>query len=71
MPTRYEYRVIPFEMKLKGAKVLTDFADIERQFNALGAEGWELVKVSELLSNTTMTYVLTAALVATFKRPLE
>ena len=71
MPTRFEYRVIPFEMKLKGTKVLTDFAAIERQINALGAEGWELVKVSELLNGTTMTYVLTAALVATFKRPLE
>jgi hypothetical protein len=42
----------------------TDFGDIERQINALGAEGWELVKVSEILGSA----IATIALVASFKR---
>jgi hypothetical protein len=44
----------------------TDFAAIEKEMNVLGAEGWELVKVFEVLGSGTS--VFTAALIATLKR---
>jgi transcriptional regulator with XRE-family HTH domain len=68
MKTKYEYRVVSFDMKwnVMGTKLGTDFAEIERQMNVLGAEGWELVKISEIIVAGTTT-----ALVATFKRTME
>ena len=68
MTTQYEYRVVCFDMKWNtlGGKLATDFGAMERQMNALGAEGWELVKISEVLGSG-MT-VVTTAIVATFKR---
>ena len=68
---RYEYRVVRFDMKWSGmgAKLGTDFTALDEQMNVLGAEGWELVKVSEILGNGAgMTS--TVALVATLKRAL-
>jgi hypothetical protein len=61
-----DYRIVRFDMKWTalGSKLGTDFGDIERQINALGAEGWELVKVSEILGSA----IATIALVASFKR---
>jgi transcriptional regulator with XRE-family HTH domain len=69
MTTKYEYRVVRFDMKWNalGSKLGTDFGSIERELNTLGAEGWELVKVSEILSGT----VCTTALIATFKRAAQ
>ena len=66
MKTKYEYRVVRFDMKWNalGSKLGTDFAEMEKQMNVLGAEGWELVKVSEILGSG----VATIALIATFKR---
>jgi transcriptional regulator with XRE-family HTH domain len=66
MTARYEYRVAQFDIKWKslGATLATDFSAIEKQMNVLGAEGWELVKVSEVLAGT----VHTVALIVTFKR---
>lgn len=66
MTTKYEYRVVHFDMTWKtlGSKLATDFGAIERQLNALGSEGWELVKISEVIAGT----VSTIALVAFFKR---
>ena len=66
MKTQYEYRVVRFEMKWNalGGKLGTDFAAIEKQMNVLGAEGWELVKVSEIIG----AGIATVALIATFKR---
>lgn len=66
MTTKYEYRVVRFDMTWKtlGSKLATDFDAIERQLSALGSEGWELVKVSEIIAGT----VVTVALVAFFKR---
>ena len=68
MTTRYEYRVVRLDMKWNtlGSKLLTDVAAIEKEMNVLGAEGWELVKVSEILGCATT--VFTAALIATLKR---
>lgn len=68
MATQYEYRVVRFDMTWNsmGTKLRTDFEAIERQMNSLGAEGWELVKVSEVLGSGV--YVNTIALIATFKR---
>jgi transcriptional regulator with XRE-family HTH domain len=67
MTTRYEYRVVRFDMKWSAManKLGTDFAAMEKQMNVLGAEGWELVKLSEVLAGT----VYTVAFIATFKRP--
>jgi transcriptional regulator with XRE-family HTH domain len=66
MTARYEYRVAQFDIKWKslGTQLATDFSAIEKQMNVLGAEGWELVKVSEVLAGT----VYTVALIGTFKR---
>jgi transcriptional regulator with XRE-family HTH domain len=66
MMTKFEYRVVRFDMKWNalGTKMSTDFGEVERQMNALGADGWELVKVSEILYSG----VATVALIATFKR---
>jgi transcriptional regulator with XRE-family HTH domain len=65
MTPRYEYRVTQFDLKWKtlGMNLATDFAAFEKQMNVLGAEGWELVKVSEVL-----VHACTTALIATFKR---
>jgi hypothetical protein len=66
MATKYEYRVIRFDMAWKslGTKLITDFGAVERQMNTLGSEGWELVKISEIIAGQ----VYTIALVAFFKR---
>jgi transcriptional regulator with XRE-family HTH domain len=66
MATKYEYRVVRFDMEWKtlGTKLNTDFGAVERQMNALGSEGWELVKVSEIIAGT----VSTVGLIAFFKR---
>ena len=66
MKTKYEYRVVRFDMKWNtlGMKLGTDFAAMESQMNVLGAEGWDLVKLSEVLAGT----VNTIAFIATFKR---
>ena len=42
---------------------------MEKQLNVLGAEGWELVKISEIIG-PSMT-VSTVALIATLKRTAE
>src|SRR6185369_14273539 len=70
MTIRYEYRVVHFDIKWNtlGSKMATDFAAIEKQMNVLGAEGWELVKVSEVLGGTGMKTVVTVGIIATFKR---
>ena len=70
MTTQYEYRVVRFDMKWStlGYKLGTDFAAIEKQMNVLGAEGWELVKVSEILGGAGMKTVVTVGIIATFKR---
>jgi transcriptional regulator with XRE-family HTH domain len=68
MTTQYEYRVVRFDLKWNtlGTKLITDFAPVEKQMNDLGAEGWDLVKVSEILGCSAATF--TIALIATFKR---
>ena len=68
MPTQYEYRVVRFDMKWNAtaSKLGTDFATIEKEMNVLGAEGWELVKVSEVLGSGIT--VFTVAMIATFKK---
>ena len=70
MKTKYEYRVVRFDIKWNawGTKLGADF-EMEKQLNVLGAEGWELVKVSEIIG-PSMT-VSTVALIATLKRTAE
>ena len=67
MTTKYEYRVVRFDMKWSpmGGKLGTDFSEMEKQLNVLGAEGWELVKISEIIGSGQ---VCTMALIATLKR---
>jgi transcriptional regulator with XRE-family HTH domain len=70
MTTQYEYRVVSFDVKWKGAsasKLATDFAAIEKEMNVLGEEGWELVKISEVLGSG-VSYVFTVVIIAIFKR---
>jgi len=66
MTTKFEYRVARFDMKWSalGGKLGTDFTEMEKQLNVLGAEGWELVKISEIISAA----MVTVSLIATFKR---
>jgi transcriptional regulator with XRE-family HTH domain len=68
MAAKYQYRVVRFDMKwnMMASKLGTDFDAIERQMNALGAEGWELVKLSEILATSSTVY--TTALIAIFRR---
>ena len=68
--TKYEYRVVRFDIKWNawGTKLGADF-EMEKQLNVLGAEGWELVKISEIIG-PSMT-VSTVALIATLKRTAE
>ena len=70
MKTKYEYRVVRFDIKWNawGTKLGADF-EMEKQLNVLGAEGWELVKISEIIG-PSMT-VSTVALIATLKRTAE
>ena len=65
MKTKYEYRVVRFDIKWNawGTKLGADF-EMEKQLNVLGAEGWELVKVSEVIGDG----VATVAIIAFFKR---
>jgi len=69
MTTQYEYRVVRFDMKWSamGTQLGTDFAEIEKEMNVLGAEGWELVKFLPLHSGS----ILTASIIATFKRTAQ
>ena len=66
MTTQYEYRVVRLDMKWSsfGAKLVTDVEAIQDQMNALGEEGWELVRVSEIIGGTVFTF----AIIAFFKR---
>jgi transcriptional regulator with XRE-family HTH domain len=70
MKTKYEYRVVRFDIKWNawGTKLGADF-EMEKQLNVLGAEGWELVKISEIIGPSLT--VSTVALVATLKRTAE
>jgi transcriptional regulator with XRE-family HTH domain len=70
MKTKYEYRVVRFDIKWNawGTKLGADF-EMEKQLNVLGAEGWELVKISEILGSAVT--VCTASLIATLKRTAE
>jgi transcriptional regulator with XRE-family HTH domain len=68
MTSKYEYRVVRFDMKWSGrGRLETDVAAIEKEMNALGAEGWELVKTSEIQG----AGFYTVALIATFKRSIQ
>ena len=70
MKTKYEYRVVRFDIKWNawGTKLGADF-EMEKQLNVLGAEGWELVKISEIIGPSMA--VSTVALIATLKRTAE
>lgn len=70
MKTKYEYRVVRFDIKWNawGTKLGADF-EMEKQLNVLGAEGWELVKISEILGPSIS--VSTVALIATLKRTAD
>ena len=70
MKTKYEYRVVRFDIKWNawGTKLGADF-EMEKQLNVLGAEGWELVKISEIIGPSLT--VSTVALIATLKRTAE
>jgi DNA-binding XRE family transcriptional regulator len=68
MTSKYEYRVVRFDMKWSGrGRLETDVATIEKEMSALGAEGWELVKTSEIQG----AGFYTIALIATFKRGVQ
>jgi transcriptional regulator with XRE-family HTH domain len=69
MTTKYEYHVVRFDMKWStmGYKLGTDFSAMEKQMNVLGAEGWDLAKLSEVLANGS-SGAYTLAYIATFKR---
>jgi transcriptional regulator with XRE-family HTH domain len=68
MTSKYEYRVVRFDMKWSGrGRLETDVAAIEKEMIALGAEGWELVKTSEIQG----AGFYTIALIATFKRGVQ
>ena len=70
MKTKYEYRVVRFDIKWNawGTKLGADF-EMEKQLNVLGAEGWELVKISEIIGSAVAA--CTVALIATLKRTAE
>ena len=69
MKIKYEYRVVRFDIKWNawGTKLGADF-EMEKQLNVLGAEGWELVKISEIIGAGGPN---TLALIATLKRTAE
>jgi hypothetical protein len=63
---KWEYKIVYYEAKgLMGGKV--DFFTIEKDFNHLGREGWELVDGSQ----TSKGYGDTRNLIYTFKRKVE
>ena len=69
MPTQFEYRVTRFDVKwpMLGNKVEIDTDAIEKEMNALGAQGWDLAKMVEILAQGSVGEYTTAFL-ATFKR---
>jgi transcriptional regulator with XRE-family HTH domain len=69
MTTQYEYRVVRFDLNWStiGGKLLTDVAGVQKQMNELGKDGWDLVRMSEILgAGPGVPY--TFALIAIFKR---
>ena len=63
--TRWEYKTIQIKTKGWFTTSIDDDA-IDPQLNALGREGWELVKVATILTNGW-----TVGCVFVLKRPLE
>ena len=64
--TKYEYKVLKFDMKgWMGGQI--DDEEMERRLNSLGAEGWELIRVTPILIDMGRTRLL----VATMKRPVQ
>jgi transcriptional regulator with XRE-family HTH domain len=65
---KYEYKVLKIDVKkgiIQSRKL--DSLNMEAQLNQYGAEGWELVHISEILETNGNT----AMLVATMRRPLH
>jgi hypothetical protein len=63
---KYEYKVLQFDLKgMITPKV--NQSEMEAQLNQHGAEGWELLHVSEILDMNSQTKIL----LATMKRPLH
>ena len=63
---KYEYKVLKFDLKgVMTPKV--NHSEMEAQLNQHGAEGWELLRVSEILDMNSQTKIL----LATMKRPLH
>ena len=63
---KYEYKVLKFDL----TGVFTpkfNHSEMEDQLNQLGAEGWELLHISEVLDMNSQTKIL----LLTMKRPLH
>lgn len=72
MPTGFEYRVVRYDVKWKsmGTRFEVDTQTMEEEMNALGAEGWDLVKMVDVRGYGSMQRIeSTVGFIATFKRP--
>lgn len=63
---KYEYKVLTFDAKGLFSRKM-DPSGIESQLNQYGSEGWELIKVTEVLKELGVT----SSLVAFMKRSLQ
>ncbi len=52
MPEQWEYRVETKQRTVLAGTIMTD-KDMEREFNAMGAEGWELVMAQGAMLSPT------------------
>ena len=64
--SKYEYKVLKFDLK-GGMTPNVNDSEMEAQLNRHGAEGWELLHISEILDVNSQTKIL----LATMKRPLH
>lgn len=61
---QYEYKVLKFDVKGWFGRNI-DSTSMETQLNDYGAEGWDVIKISEILRDAGVTTLL----VVTMKRP--
>jgi hypothetical protein len=68
MAERWEYKIVYFDARRWTSTGLPN--DLNERFDALGVEGWDLVRIEAILGGSLFAGAETRGFVAFFKRPL-
>jgi len=63
--TKFEYKTIEVKSKMGFTNISIEIDDLNKNFNQLGSEGWELVAASPIALNGSSFRIY-----YTFKRPI-